>query len=405
MLKLLGLTPIGIIGAGLAVALWFFIFEPGYAFTDSTAFGWRTVTGTQEILSADVSPPSFNGTPLLSPSDGATVTTSRPALDWDDAIDDVGVVSYTLRISSDTVFSGLSAQATTVEITTPNSSYTPTQILPNAVYTWTVQAHDAAGNVSGFVSPSYTFTVQAASQLFLPIIVSNPTPACPTFSNANFEIIPINGSPTDRPDYLHGDLNLALRGYAETNAAKTLLDLNGSTDPNAPQLAGLFGPNQFPGIASVYQVNQWDWGCGTQGCPAGPITDPEVSLMSLTTTPGQFIYIPERSPDIYGGGYKAMVLYAEERRVTLGYTRQDSVAPGYAVHIENVCVDPNLLALYQAQVGADGFRVFKNGAYWLPALRNDQALGTALGSEIQVAIRDRGSFMEPRSRKDWWVGY
>ena len=96
-----------------------------------------------------------------------------------------------------------------------------------------------------------------------------------------------------------------------------------------------------------------------------------------------------------------MVLYAEERRITLGYTRRDSVATGYAVHIEDVCVDPNLLALYQAQTDSDGWH---NTGY-LPALRNNEALGTALDNEIKVAIRDNGAFMDPRSRKDWWQGY
>jgi hypothetical protein len=28
----------------------------------------------------------------------------------------------------------------------------------------------------------------------------------------------------------------------------------------------------------------------------------------------------------------------------------------------------------------------------------------AVGSEIQVAVRDTGSFMDPRSRNDWWQG-
>jgi len=109
----------------------------------------------------------------------------------------------------------------------------------------------------------------------------------------------------------------------------------------------------------------------------------------------------KRLSQIFGGGYKAMVLYAEQTRITLAYTRQDSVIPGYTVHIENVCVDPNLLSLYKAQTGADGWHVTGN----LPALRNDQALGTALNMEIQVAIRDKGSFMDPRSAKDWWDGF
>jgi hypothetical protein len=40
----------------------------------------------------------------------------------------------------------------------------------------------------------------------------------------------------------------------------------------------------------------------------------------------------------------------------------------------------------------------------LPALRGSQALGRARDASIGVAIRDTGSFMDPRSRKDWWQG-
>jgi hypothetical protein len=101
---------------------------------------------------------------------------------------------------------------------------------------------------------------------------------------------------------------------------------------------------------------------------------------------------------IYRGGFIALVLYAEEQRITLGYTRRDNVAAGYAVHLENVCVNPNLLALYRAQRDQNG----RHTSGFLPALRNNQVLGTALGDEIGVAIRDAGSFMDPRSHKDWW---
>jgi hypothetical protein len=275
-------------------------------------------------------------------------------------------------------------------------------------------AHAAQGSIDNFAAidsnstTSQIFPTEVNTltvRVFLPWVMVNPTPPCPTTSAATFEIIPIDGNRTDRPDYLHGDLNLSLRGYAAVDSAKTLQDYSGAADPGAPQLAGLFDPNQFPGISTVHRVYSWDWGCGLNGCSGPPITNPDVTLMGLTTSPGQAIFIPERSPNLYGGGYKALVLYAEEQRITLGYTRRDSVAPGYAVHLEKLCVDPNLLALYRAQVGPDGLRIFKNGSYWLPALRLDQALGTALADEIRVSIRDRGTFMDPRSRKDWWVGY
>jgi hypothetical protein len=109
------------------------------------------------------------------------------------------------------------------------------------------------------------------------------------------------------------------------------------------------------------------------------------------------IRLPRRSgSDIYQGTYYALVVYAEKTRISLHYARNDYIAPGYGVHIENVCVDPNLVARYQQ--GQSG------GRFQLPGLRNNQPIGTARGGEVLVAIRDTGTFMDPRSRKDWWMG-
>ncbi len=325
---------------------------------------------------------------LLTPTPGVIVTDPQVTFDWANATtdDSGGIISYTLLITG---------ANTTREITTVTSIHTTT-LTANGPYTWTVQAYDANGG--GDYAPPATFTPDAVYRVFLPIINK---PECPSTSSASFDLISIDGSPAeDHPDYLHGDLNLALRGYNVVDEAKNLVDYSGGTDPNAPRLAGLFEPHDFPGISAVYQVNDWNWNCGEHGCRGPALTNPPVTLAGLLTSKGQALYIPERSPDIYGGGYKAMVLYAEEKRITLNYTREDTVANGYTVHIENVCVDPNLLALYRAQTNNEGYHT---GA--LPALRNNQALGTALGTEIQVAIRDRGRFMDPRSRKDWWPGY
>lgn len=103
---------------------------------------------------------------------------------------------------------------------------------------------------------------------------------------------------------------------------------------------------------------------------------------------------PSRRAEIFGGGYMVAVLYAEATRLTLGYTRDGSVANGYAIHLEGICVDPNLVARYQAAQRA--------GRSSLPALRRDEVLGSAAGAELLVATRDRGRFLDPRSRKDWW---
>jgi hypothetical protein len=163
--------------------------------------------------------------------------------------------------------------------------------------------------------------------------------------------------------------------------------------------------NRQAQIVGVYRVNDWSWDpgkCGghPRGCPGPPSDDVywPVTMIGLATTPGEAVYIPERGPEIYPGGYTAMVLFAEERRITLGYTRRDVVSAGYVVHLENLCVDPNLVALYRAQLDGAGWHVSGH----LPALRNNQAVGTALAPGLGVAIRDVGTFMDPRSHKDWW---
>jgi hypothetical protein len=230
-------------------------------------------------------------------------------------------------------------------------------------------------------------------------------PLCPANSSAAFELIPIEGqAPRDHPADVHGDLNLALRGYIPSGEALGLITYEGNTDGDAPQLAGLFEPNRAARIQSAYRINDWIWDssqCGghPRGCPGPPAnTFWPVTLVGLATTPGEAIYPPERGAQIYSGGYTAVVLYAEAHRITLGYTRRSSVAVGYVVHLEDVCVNPNLVTLYRAQLDAEGW----NDTGRLPALRNNQALGQALGFEIKVAIRDAGSFMDPRSQKDWW---
>jgi hypothetical protein len=210
---------------------------------------------------------------------------------------------------------------------------------------------------------------------------------------------------TDRPAEVHADLNLSLRGYRLTTNFLGLVDLPGDTDPLAPQLPGLFDDNRTPAFTNLYQVYDWDWLCN---CRSNPLTNPPVTLAGFAVAPGEIIYmppsgytigtrlfVPERGVTV-GEGYEALVLYANTQRITLKYTREDNVVSGYTLHIEDICVEPSLLALYE---------------YWnnnkrtsLPALRSGQAIGRARTTEIQVAIRDCGSFMEPRSRKDWWQG-
>jgi len=223
--------------------------------------------------------------------------------------------------------------------------------------------------------------------VYLPLIFGSGTCAIPGESYGDLWVTP---PPTDRPAESHADLNLALRGYVLTNAYKGLVDYSGEADPGAPQLPGLFADNRTPAFSAVYRVYDWDWNCN---CRGPLLTYPEVTLAGMAVTPGETIHVPNSGYSI-GSGYEVLVLYASSNRLTLKYTNNDNVEQGYTLHVENVCVEPRLLALYQAWNNA--------GRDHLPALRAGQAFGRALGSEIGVAIRDYGTFMDPRSRKDWW---
>ena len=208
----------------------------------------------------------------------------------------------------------------------------------------------------------------------------------------SYGTLSIVGAPSDRPAAEHADLNLALRGYVSSDAYRGLIDLDGTSDYRAPQLPGLFADERTGEFTNVYQVHHWDWASNSRG---GRITDPEVTLAGLATERGETIHVPVSGYSI-GQGYSVLVLYADTERITLKFTGEDNVIYGYTLHLEGICVDPNLRSLY-AQMNA-------TGRSRLPALRMGQAFGRAIDAEIGVAIRDNGRFMDPRVRKDWWRG-
>jgi hypothetical protein len=123
------------------------------------------------------------------------------------------------------------------------------------------------------------------------------------------------------------------------------------------------------------------------------LTKYEVTLLGMTTQPGEIIRVPDAGYSI-GEGMQVLVLYATTERITLKYTREDNVVDGYTLHIEGVCVEPQLRALYQ-QMNANGRRQ-------LPSLPAGQPFGRARDREIRISVRDKGTFMDPRSAKDWW---
>jgi hypothetical protein len=228
-----------------------------------------------------------------------------------------------------------------------------------------------------------------------------PPGGCPSIPSETYNTVAIISAPTNPPAEIHADLNLAMRGYITTTATLGLVDIGGGSDAFAPQLYGLFQDNRTPVFSSVSRVYDWDWACN---CRGALLTNWDVTLAGMTTTPDEIIRVPSSGYDIgrlkvplgLPGGFEVMVLYATPNRLTLKYTREDNVIQGYTLHLENICVEPRLLNLYYSMNNA--------GRVNLPALYVGQGVGRAIGKEIGVAIRDNGMFMDPRSRKDWWIG-
>jgi hypothetical protein len=245
------------------------------------------------------------------------------------------------------------------------------------------------------VAPMHAQGDELPLRMYIPISRKPPAPGCqpiPGVAYAAIPVLPGTGDPV--PAEEHPDLNLALRGYRENPTAyRGLVDYGGNFDVYAPQLLALFADQRPPTFSHLYQVYQWDgqWP-GEYG--VHPITDPDVTLAGLAALPGEIVFLPDRAPDIYQGRWIALVLYATPQRITIKYTRDDNVVWGYTVHIEGLCVEPSLTELYQASVAG--------GRTHLPGLERGQPIGRAIGDELGVVIRDNGSFMDPRSRKDWW---
>lgn len=241
---------------------------------------------------------------------------------------------------------------------------------------------------------------------FVPYVPNNQTPTptpsptveptCPS-TGQSFNLIPTTERYSGHAPEVSPDLNLTIRSWVTVNETRGLVDYSGGTDPGAPQLYSLFANDRTPAFSSTHRVYDWDWANNRRG---NVLTNWPVTLLGMATTPGEQVRAPRRNgSDIYQGTYYTLVVYAEKYRISLDYARNDYIAfagGSYGLHVENVCVDPALLALYQQ--GNAG------GRFNLPGLRNNQVFGTARSGEVLAAIRDTGTFMDPRSRKDWWAG-
>ncbi len=251
-------------------------------------------------------------------------------------------------------------------------------------------------------APAAAASGDAGKTLYLPLLTRGGSASgCPDVSVNAYGTIAVDGAyyKDNRLTDQNADLRLSVIGYAPTSAPLELVNYNGDTDPNAPKLSGVLRPERVPAFPNAYKRYDWTWdekAAPPYGARGNVNNDWPVSVIDFATTVGEAVHIPRRSPQI-GGGFNAMVLYASEEELTIAYYRQDSVGTGYVIHMLNFCVDPNLVATYRAQL-TNGKRATGN----LPGVTNDQPVGTAKSAALTVAVRDRGGFLDPRSRKDWW---
>ena len=254
----------------------------------------------------------------------------------------------------------------------------------------------------------------ASDELFyLPLIIEPA--ACPTTSGNTYSAgSALQFDPDDpvRPAHLHADKNLALRGSSlNTDPAlrRELLDFGKDDPTQPPQIATLFSPARVPLLLNFYQIGQWIWASPPDpGHRGDPETNPPVTAIGLATVPGESLSVPTSGYSI-GGGMEVIVIFADKDTIALRYTREDSSgAPGYTLHVDNICTDPNLLALYESLDDPGGPRYEykppseRPYSYNLPNLPAGKPFGTAPYSEIVVAVVDTGTFMDTRSCDAWW---
>jgi hypothetical protein len=236
------------------------------------------------------------------------------------------------------------------------------------------------------------------------------TPECPTTSTHTYSTGTAYQFDTDNPvrrAWNHADKNLHLRWFSlNTNPGLVRELVNyGNDDPTQPpQFATLFNPSRVPPLINFYRVYDWIWRPSPDpGYRGSPITTWPVTAMGLGTTPGEALRVPASGYDI-GGGMEVLVLYADPDTLALRYTREDSSgASGYTVHLQNICTDPNLLALYNQTDADPGPRyIYPNHSYPLVNMPAGWHIGWTRGYETIVAIVDSGTFMDTRSCNEWW---
>lgn len=233
---------------------------------------------------------------------------------------------------------------------------------------------------------------------YIPLAKDTPNIRSNTFdlfsscsSTENYDSWGLN--PPDLGAESNPEIVLAMRGWGETTGEMDLVTYGyppgEPPDGKAPQLSTIV--KNGVSFSRLYKVHKYNYDTH-QASPSYEDYSP-VSLLGLSASNGQGVYTPQSGYVLTKDGHTAMLIYATNSTVTLNWIGDDNAIVGYSMHIDGFCVDPSLVALYR--------QLHSEGRHKMPVLRPGQRIGTANG-EVRVAVRDSGSWMDPRSKLDWW---
>lgn len=272
----------------------------------------------------------------------------------------------------------------------------------------------SSGGLAQAAEPQQPKAPQVDSFVYLPL-VSRGGYVCPATSTNSYyqNVIYRAETPPIRPAEGHADKNFALRGFITiTTESKALI--TGQADPQEshqpPQIGTIFTPdrvtNAAANITQVYHTYLWNWGTYPDpGSRGGEDSNPAVGVLGLGATPGEVLQAPTSYYEIAfvnNKHYQAFVMYADADTIALHYSAEDSVVNGYTVHIDNICTDPNLLALYNSLDGGGTGPRYTNTSFNMPYVEVGQAIGTARDNLVRVKVVDTGSTIEPRMCWNLW---
>lgn len=210
------------------------------------------------------------------------------------------------------------------------------------------------------------------------IITPNPSPIyqrCVNPERENYQKIDVLVANQD-PPFQRRDLYLPPHFLVNVRLTTLNIPIH-DPDPNVPLLYTTFNPPHTPKFIAAYKAEgeiQGDY-------------PPEIDILEVETIPNEGLYFPQSGYNI-GGGLAAMVIYADENKVTFKIGREDSYVTGYTLYFENLCVDKNLINLYR--------KLNNDGRNHLPAIYPRQFFGLTK-NKLKIALRDTGMFLDIRN--------